>query len=87
MKVSQVEKAFMKAHWRFSWEIILNRLTSHLKNIITLNNRKSFLCDSKSVWLCYSCRAMRDKIKFGRICNPYYVFTKHGVYLVGKKHE
>jgi hypothetical protein len=70
-----------------NWVQALTNLEKTVKYVITAKNKRSFWCDSKSVWLCFCCGVLRRQIKYNKHFNPLIVYTKKGAFLVGKKHE
>ena len=68
---------------RFWNNTCFNLLTRKMKQILTVNNRQSFFCDSH-VWLCYCCHGFREKLKFGVMSKNVVVVTRYGLYMFGK---
>lgn len=72
---------------RHNWVVTLIQLEHKIRNFVTFkwtSRSHSFICDSKSLWLCFLCRTLRDVAKFGSRANPIYIKTKDGTFRVGK---
>ena len=70
-----------------NWVLALTKLENSIKYVVTVRKTRSFLCDSKSIWLCFCCGVLRRQIKYRKRFNPLIVKTKKGRFLVGKKHQ